>query len=102
MKSLNQTSLIILLVAGITITAFAQSPLASPETKDPGAAISETRPAKILFEEANSYMTKRFEEFNKEKLPYDQKLEAQTKQEQKELAAKNIASLQARKPLAAG
>lgn len=103
MKSDQKFLLIaLLLVAGIpTSTAFAQAPLTSPDNKD-SAAASETRPAKVLFEEANSYTTKRFEEFNKQKLPYDQKLESQTKQEQKDLAGKNIAALQARKSLAGG
>lgn len=102
---MNQTFLIIalLFVSGIfTSNAFAQAPAASPEKKDSAAALSETRPAKVLFEEANSYTMKRFEEFNKQKIPYDQKLESQTKQEQKDLAAKNIAALQARKSLAGG
>ena len=40
-----------------------------------------------------------YAEFNKQKLPYDQKLEAKTKQEQKDLAAKYAAVLQARKSL---
>jgi len=105
MKSLNRKYLIValLLVAGIPIsTAFAQVPATSPEKKDPATAISETRPAKVLFEEANTYTTRRFEEFNKQKLPYDQKLESQTKQEQQRLAAKSIAALQSRKSLAGG
>lgn len=62
---------------------------------------SETRPAKVLFEEVNTYVDKKFEEFNKQKLPFDPKLEAKTKQEQKDLAAKYAAALQARTSLAA-
>ena len=46
-----------------------------------------------------SYVDKKFAEFNKQKVPYDQKLEAKTKQEQKDLAAKYAAVLQARKSL---
>ncbi|MFN2493947.1 MAG: TlpA disulfide reductase family protein [Pyrinomonadaceae bacterium] len=63
------------------------------ENKD---ATPESRSAKTLFEEANSYVDKKFIEFNKRRLPYDGKLEARTKQEQKELAAKYAAALQAR------
>lgn len=107
MKSLYQKFLIVLLLAVAVPmrTAFGQAPnapqapQASPENKGAPAA-SETRPAKVLFDEANSYVNKRFEEFNKQKLPYDQKLESKTKQEQKDLAAKNVAALQARKSLA--
>ncbi len=56
----------------------------------------DKRPAKILLEEAHSYVDKVFTEFNKKKVPYDQKLEARTKQEQKDLATKYAAVLQAR------
>jgi thiol-disulfide isomerase/thioredoxin len=69
------------------------------EKKDP-SALPEKRPAKALFEEARSYVDKAFAEFNRKKIPYDQKLDAKTKQEQKDLAAKYAAVLQARKPLA--
>ena len=58
----------------------------------------EKRAAKVLFEEAQAYLVDRkFTEFNKQKIPYDQKLEAKTKQEQKDLAAKYAAVLQSRK-----
>jgi thiol-disulfide isomerase/thioredoxin len=58
------------------------------------------QPPKALFEEARSYVDRKFIEFNKQKIPYDQKLEAQTKQEQKDLAARYAAVLQSRKSLA--
>lgn len=61
----------------------------------------EKLPAKVLFTEANEYVDRTFIEFNKKKVPYDQKLEAKTKQEQKDLAAKYAAVLQARKSLTA-
>jgi thiol-disulfide isomerase/thioredoxin len=63
---------------------------------------TEKRPAKVLFEEANSYVDVKFAEFNKLKMPYDQKLEAKTKLEQKELATKFAGVLAARKKLADG
>ena len=78
-----------------------QAPAASPETKEVKAP-SATLPAKVLFDEADSYIKKRFEEFNKQKLPFNQELESKTKQEQQRLAAKNAADLQARKSLAGG
>ena len=59
----------------------------------------EKRAAKVLYEEAKSYLETAFAEFNKQKIPYDQKLEAKTKQEQKDLAAKYAAVLQTRKSL---
>jgi thiol-disulfide isomerase/thioredoxin len=56
----------------------------------------DTRTAQELYEEANSYLEKKFAEFNKQQLGYDPKLEADTKQEQKNLAARNAAVLEAR------
>jgi len=102
MKCLDQKFLLLVLLLAAALptgTAFAQLPQASPENKD-AASLTETRPAKLLYEEVNTYIDKRYEEFNKQKLPYDQNLESKTKQAQKDLAAKNAAALQARKSLA--
>jgi thiol-disulfide isomerase/thioredoxin len=70
--------------------------------QSPGKTAPEKRSAKVLFEEANSYVDKKFAEFNKLKTPHDQKLEAQTKQEQKELATNFAGILASRKKLADG
>jgi thiol-disulfide isomerase/thioredoxin len=59
----------------------------------------DLRPAQELYEDANGYLGRRYQEFNKKKLPYDPKIEAQTKKEQQELAVKNAAILKARSPL---
>jgi thiol-disulfide isomerase/thioredoxin len=67
------------------VTAFSQTP-----------APADTRPAQAIYEEANGYIHHRYLEFNKQKLPFDPKLESKTKQEQKELAAKNAKLLAAR------
>jgi len=74
------------------ISAFAQG--LAPAVKPDGKA--DKRPAQELFEDANGYLGRRFQEFNKQKLAYDPKLEAQTKKEQKDLAIQNAATLQAR------
>ncbi len=68
--------------------------------KNESPAAIDQRPAQLLFEEANSYLGRKYVEFNKEKLPYDPKLEEKTRQEQHELATRNAATLQARKDLA--
>ena len=70
-----------------------------PELKE--TKVADKRPAKVLFTEAREYVDRAFIEFNKKKTPYDQKLAAQTKQEQKDLAAKYAAVLQQRKSLTA-
>ena len=59
----------------------------------------DSRPAQALYEDANGYLARRYQEFNKKKLPYDPKIEAQTKKEQNELAVKNAGILKARSPL---
>lgn len=94
MNSVPSTILLILLVA---ISTFAQglAPKVKPDAK------RDKRPAQELFEDANGYLGRRYQEFNKQKLPYDPKLEAQTKKEQIEIAIRNAATLQARTPLTA-
>jgi hypothetical protein len=83
------------LVLLLAISAFAQglAPDVKPESKP------DKRSAQELFEDANGYLGRRYQEFNKQKLPYDPKLEAQTKKEQKELAVRNAATLQGRSHL---
>ena len=53
-----------------------------------------------LYEEANGYLARKYAEFNKQKLGYDSKLEAKTRQEQKEIALANATALAQRKDLA--
>src|SRR5919205_3124025 len=86
-------SIVLILLA--TVSSFAQglAPSVKPDTKP------DNRPAQELFEDANGYLGRKYQEFNKQKLPYDPKLEAQTKKEQKELAIQNAATLKARSHL---
>lgn len=91
MIKVSSLALLILLVA---VSTFAQGLAPKVDTKP------DTRPAHELYEDANGYLGRKYQEFNKQKLPYDPKLEAQTKQEQKDLAVKNAAILASRSPLA--
>ena len=97
MKSLILQALLLLCLAWwLTPAAIAQS-------VDTGKQIDsklDKRAAQVLYEEANNYLEKKVAEFIKKKLPYDPKLEAQTKQEQRDLAGRNAAVLQARGHLA--
>jgi thiol-disulfide isomerase/thioredoxin len=88
----NSSAFLVLLLA---ISAFAQglAPSVKSESKP------DKRSAQELFEDANGYLGRKYQEFNKQKLPYDPKLEAQTKKEQKELAIQNAATLKARSHL---
>ncbi|HEX7335437.1 MAG TPA: TlpA disulfide reductase family protein [Pyrinomonadaceae bacterium] len=94
MTSAVVPSIVLLLLA--TVSTFAQglAPAVKPDLKP------DNRPAQALYEDANGYLGRRYQEFNKQKLPYDAKLEAQTKKEQKDLAVRNAATLAARSPLA--
>src|SRR5215217_307154 len=83
-------SIAFLLLAAISSFAQGLAPAVKPDGKP------DKRSAQELFEEANGYLGRRFQEFNKQKLPYDPKVEAQTKKEQKDLAVRNAAILQAR------
>jgi thiol-disulfide isomerase/thioredoxin len=100
MKSLEQKSLILAALLLLAMFQIGSANAQSPEQSKEASPASEKRQAKILFEEANTYVDKKFAEFNKQKVPYDEKLEAKTKQEQKDLAAKFAAALQIRNPLA--
>lgn len=93
MTSVVRSILVILLA---TVSTFAQglAPSVKPDPKP------DNRSAQALYEDANGYLGRKYQEFNKQKLPYDAKLEAQTRKEQKELAVRNAATLQARSTLA--
>jgi thiol-disulfide isomerase/thioredoxin len=79
--------------------AIAQKLPAPAKAKAEAKPPLEKRLASSLFGEAQSYVNDKFTEFNERKIPYDQKLEAKTKQQQKDLAAQYAAILQARKSL---
>lgn len=82
----------------LTLLAFSSPFAQALDHKADGTKKPAQRPAQELYEDANGYLGRRFQEFNKKKVAYDPKLEAQTKKEQQELAVKNAAILQARAP----
>ena len=86
---------LVLLMALASLPAFAQG--LAPNSK--ADLKPDNRSAQALYEDANGYLGRKYQEFNKQKLAYDPKLEAQTKKEQKDLAVKNAATLQARSSL---
>ena len=96
----------LLVAMSSTSGVFGQNPQAqppiqalSPPVKD-APSTPEKRPAKVLFEEANSYVNSKHAELNKLKVAYDQNLETKIKQEQKDLATKFAEVLKSRKSLA--
>jgi thiol-disulfide isomerase/thioredoxin len=89
-------------VAGNVAPQEQGKPVSPQPQQEKNGAKPEKRAAKVLYQEAKSYLDTAFAGFNKQKIPYDQKLEAKTKQEQKDLAAKYAAVLQTRKSLSDG
>jgi len=57
----------------------------------------ESRTALQLYEDANTYVQKKFAEFEKRSMPYDARIEGKIKQEQRDLAARHATTLTARK-----
>jgi thiol-disulfide isomerase/thioredoxin len=88
-----------IIVALLVLLSFALTSAQALNAKLDDPAKPDERPAQALFEDANGYIGRRYQEFNKKKLPYDPKLEAQTKKEQQALAVKNAAILKARSRL---
>jgi|ERR1041384_1287485 thiol-disulfide isomerase/thioredoxin len=87
--------LFVLILASLSTFAQGLAPTTKPDLKD------DKRTAQALYEDANGYLGRRYQEFNKQKLPYDPKLEAQTRKEQHDLAVQNAATLQSRSSLKA-
>lgn len=82
-------------------SAPAQSGRVNLPTPDETASLKTVElSAEQLFGEANAYFRNKISEFQTKKIPYNEKLERQTLQEQKQLAAKNAAILTARNNLA--
>ena len=93
MSSLHKQTLFALaVVLGCAVFVVGQSLDAKVTDNAP-----DTRSAQDIFEDANGYLGRRYQEFNKKNLPYDPKLEAQVKKEQHDLALKNAAILESRK-----
>jgi len=67
------------------------------ESKTTGATAEDSRTAAQLFDDADNYARKKFEEFQKRKMPFDKQLEEKIKQEQRDLAARYATTLAARK-----
>ncbi len=64
------------------------------------ADLKESRDAAQLYEEADTYAQKKFDDFEKRHMPFDARLADRIKQEQRDLAARYAVVLAARKPQA--
>ena len=91
-KLRNQILFVVALILCTSVLGRSQSLDAKAADKGP-----DSLSAHEIFEDANGYLGRRYQEFNKKNLPYDPKLEAQVKKEQHDLALKNAAILESRK-----
>jgi thiol-disulfide isomerase/thioredoxin len=83
------------------ISGRAQSGRVLPEkTAASSPASTDARAASALYEEAEKYVREKFEQFNRNRVPYNKERAAQTYLEQREMAARYAALLSARKSLA--
>src|SRR5229473_4791555 len=74
------------------------NPSSDEASKAAEAKRTEARDAAQLYDEAENYAQKKFDDFEKRKMPFDARLEDKIKQEQRDLAARCAVILAARKP----
>ena len=60
--------LFVLLLASVSISAQGLAPIGKSDTNE------DKRSAQALYEDANGYIGRKYQEFNKQKLPYDPKV----------------------------
>ena len=80
--------------------AFAQAKKSEGATVANATDNAPASEAQTLYQEAEGYARRKFDEFKKNAVPYDKQLEQKTFQEQKDLALRNAERLAARRPLA--
>jgi len=74
------------------------NPSSDEASKAAEAKRTEARDAAQLYEEADAYAQKKFDDFEKRHMPFDARLADKIKQEQRDLAGRYAAVLAARKP----
>ncbi|HEY0545679.1 MAG TPA: redoxin domain-containing protein [Pyrinomonadaceae bacterium] len=89
--------ILFLLLMAMTVAPFQL--YAQSGRKDAALTAKDTRAAQALYEEADNYVDKKFAEFQRNQVPYDQQLETQAYQEQHEMAARYAEQLSRRASL---
>ncbi len=84
---------VIFLILILSLCSFAQSGKIPPKIQ------TVERTSQSLFEEADSYKKRKYQEFNDKKIPYNDALENQTSREQKQLSATYALQISTRKTL---
>lgn len=88
-----------LILLPLLIAIVALAPLrihAQSGRKDAALTARDTRTAQALYEEANNFAVKKFAEYVRDHVPYDQQLADRTYGEQRETAARNASQLSSR------
>lgn len=80
-------------------TAASKDSTAKDSTASASSTQTDSRAASALYEEADNYVTRKFEEFNRNRVPYSTEREARTILEQREMAERYAAAVAARKNL---
>ncbi|HEX8722572.1 MAG TPA: TlpA disulfide reductase family protein [Pyrinomonadaceae bacterium] len=102
MKRVFTRALALLLLASCAAAAQEAGtprPAQSPGGGDAGQSAPAAAPAdgaRALYEEADGYVERKFQEFRRKELPYDAALAEKTRQEQRDLALRNAAKIDAR------
>src|ERR1044071_3309852 len=104
MKRVSTYALLLALPLGLCAAGVARGqagarPRAAEGAGTDGRDVGKTSEAQTLYEEASRYAQDKFDEFKKNKVPYDPLLEQKTLQEQRDLALQHAARLATRAPL---
>src|SRR5437868_2996689 len=100
-RSAHMVALLLCVLVLSCIYVRAQSGRAAQEKPDASSSSStDERPASALYKEAEDYVSRKFDEFNRKQVPYNKEREARTYVEQQQMAARYAAILVARKNLA--
>ena len=103
MKFTAHSLFLLLVLTPVASQAFAQTSQANDSSRTIDANSSRHEDAKgfrtaaQLYEEADNYQQKKFDEFEKHHMPYDSQLAEKIRQEQRDLAARYAIQLSARK-----
>jgi thiol-disulfide isomerase/thioredoxin len=92
------TALVLVFLLWLSSTFQAQS--GRLKAGSPANITPDGQSAQALYDEASNYLNRKYEQFNRDKISFDPKLEAAARQEQKDLAARHAATLAARSSLA--
>ena len=96
---MRQFLIFILIFSSLALSSAAQSGRVTSNQPSDSIPESEQQSPQAMYDEANAYSKKKFDEFKQNKTPYNDALYQQTLREQKQLAARYAAVITARSAL---